>query len=192
MKQLRWFLIFPAAILLLSLGFCKSEEAKEQETAEESPFLNLHDTVGYVGMETCRSCHQDIFETYIHTGMGQSFGHATRERSDAEFGPHVVVYDSVLNFYYKPFWENDSFKVMEYRLYRYIMTPAMIATFVFGGGSITAENLTTPDGSIRGALFRMTLPGAEAGPLHAEVIQRCGDRLADGAALLGIHGPVHT
>lgn len=28
---------------------------------------------------------------------------------------------------------SELLKVMEYRLYRYIMTPAMIATFVFGG-----------------------------------------------------------
>jgi tetratricopeptide (TPR) repeat protein len=81
------------------------------------PFLNLHDSVTYVGMEACRSCHNNVYEDYIHTGMGQSFGEATGERSAAQFSEHPVVYDSFSNFWYKPFVSGDSLYIMEYRLH---------------------------------------------------------------------------
>jgi tetratricopeptide (TPR) repeat protein len=52
----------------------------------------------------------------MQTGMGQSFGMATRQKSSADFMPaHALVYDSALDYYYKPFWKNDSLYVMEFR-----------------------------------------------------------------------------
>ncbi len=68
-------------------------------------------------MDVCRGCHPGVYETYIQTGMGQSFGTATREKSAADFAPsHAIVYDTALDYYYKPFWAHDSFFIMEYRL----------------------------------------------------------------------------
>lgn len=109
--------------VLLALTFC-GRAAEEGEVAlqdrsglpMEERYLNFHDTVEYVGMETCRSCHANVFETYQHSGMGLSFDHATREKSAATFGAHSYVYDSVSNFYYMPFWKGDSLMVKEYRL----------------------------------------------------------------------------
>src|SRR5690606_16471928 len=57
----------------------------------------------------------DIYNTYIQTGMGQSFGHATRQKSAADFG-HNPIYDKDLDFYYIPYWQNDSLHIKEYRL----------------------------------------------------------------------------
>ena len=71
-------------------------------------YLNHSDTAEYVGMSVCRQCHADKFSTFVHTGMGMSFGLATKEKSAALFGPHVQVYDSILDFYYHPFWQGDS------------------------------------------------------------------------------------
>ncbi|HET8962350.1 MAG TPA: hypothetical protein VFM99_00515, partial [Chitinophagales bacterium] len=108
---MRNFLIIAIIISLLSLlTFCTQNNTAGNL---DSPYLNQSDTVQYVGMETCRTCHADKFETYIHTGMGMSFGIATRTKSDARFGEHDVVYDSIRNFYYKPFWKNDSLYVKE-------------------------------------------------------------------------------
>lgn len=102
---------------LLSL-FCGKKSTTEK-------YFNLNDTVKYVGKEVCATCHTDKLNTFIHTGMGQSFGIATKEKSAAIFNEHTIVYDKFSNFYYKPFWsvikrtpsERDSeLFVMEFRL----------------------------------------------------------------------------
>jgi len=108
------FLLFIGVII--SSMFCTD---KKESAEGQSPSLwkNVYDTSAhYVGMETCRGCHNDIYETFIKTGMGQSFGYATKQKSAAQFGAHALVYDKNLDFYYKPYWNNDSLYVMEYRL----------------------------------------------------------------------------
>lgn len=114
--------------VLLSLGFlaltlpaffCNSPKNDvPAEGAETSLWRNVYDTsIQYVGMEKCRTCHEGVYQTFIQTGMGQSFGHATRMKSAADFSPaHALVYDKDLDFYYKPYWNNDSLYIMEYRL----------------------------------------------------------------------------
>jgi predicted CXXCH cytochrome family protein len=101
------------ALLAFLLIFCNTE--KEVSTSEDN-YLNLAEEVKYVGMQTCMSCHPQIHETFIHTGMGRSFHYASQEKSDATFGDHAVVYDTASNFYYKPFFEKDNMYVLEYRL----------------------------------------------------------------------------
>ncbi len=93
--------------------FCQSN----QSVTEEAPlYANLHDTVKYVGMNTCKGCHAEIYETFMRTGMGESFGHATSARSDANFEKHTLIYDSLSNFYYRPFLKNDTLHIEEFRL----------------------------------------------------------------------------
>jgi tetratricopeptide (TPR) repeat protein len=79
-------------------------------------YLNINDTVKYVGAHTCMLCHQDIYNSFIHTGMGESFDVASKAKSSAKFGPHVLVYDTAKDFSYHPFWKNDSLYVLEFRL----------------------------------------------------------------------------
>lgn len=80
-------------------NFCKNDP----DIPDTHPYKNLVGDVEYVGMATCRSCHNNVYETFIHTGMGRSFHHASRQKSDAEFGSHAVVYDSLNDFFYYPF-----------------------------------------------------------------------------------------
>jgi tetratricopeptide (TPR) repeat protein len=61
-------------------------------------------------------CHQGIHDSFMHTGMGESFDVASKKKSSARFGPHEIVYDKVKDFYYHPFWKDDSLYVLEYRL----------------------------------------------------------------------------
>ncbi|MBC8046521.1 MAG: tetratricopeptide repeat protein [Fimbriimonadaceae bacterium] len=98
---------------LLILTFCTK---KNKITENDSPYLNQNDTVQYVGKETCRLCHADKYNTYMHTGMGLSFDHATKEKSAALYDEHAIVYDTANNFYYKPYFENDTLKITEFRL----------------------------------------------------------------------------
>jgi hypothetical protein len=110
-------LLLAVTAITLPSFFCNTPEEGSQ-SEEQSAWLNVYDTSAhYVGMETCRGCHQSIYDTYIQTGMGQSFDHATRQKSAADFTPaHALVYDKQLDFYYKPYWDNDSLYVLEFRL----------------------------------------------------------------------------
>lgn len=127
------------------LTFCTKKNVAEEEN---SPYLNQNDTVQYVGMETCRICHADKFETFIHTGMGLSFGAATKAKSAANFGDHDFVFDSILNLYYKPFWKNDSLYVKEYRLLGKDTVHMRIEkiSYIIGSGQHTNSHLMEING----------------------------------------------
>ncbi|MBP6185443.1 MAG: tetratricopeptide repeat protein [Saprospiraceae bacterium] len=109
----RTFTLFLIGSILsiLALGEC-TPKASQSDIA----FLNLHDSVQYVGMETCRSCHANVYETFIQTGMGRSFGMANHRRSNAAFDNHSLVYDSISNFFYFPFLRDSSMYIREFRL----------------------------------------------------------------------------
>jgi Flp pilus assembly protein TadD len=108
------FILAVAAVSLPSF-FC-NRPGEETESAS-SLWQNVYDpNATYVGMEKCRACHQSVYDTYIRTGMGQSFDYATKQKSAADFGAHAIVYDKELDYYYKPYWEDDSLFVLEYRL----------------------------------------------------------------------------
>lgn len=105
--------LFAGLLAAWLFGFCTSGN----RTGPENTFLNLADSVKYVGMATCRTCHADIHESFIHTGMGRSFDLATKHKSAATYGSHALVYDTLNDFYYYPFFKNDtSLYVLEYRL----------------------------------------------------------------------------
>ncbi len=106
-----FFLLF--AVLGMAMVFCTREVAVP---VKSSPYVSLQGPVDYVGMKTCQSCHANIHETFIHTGMGRSFDRATQEKSDAAFGDHALVYDEASDFYYKPFFRDSQMYVLEYRL----------------------------------------------------------------------------
>ncbi len=105
-------LYFLALVVAWCFSFCK----KTSNSTNDSPFRNVRDSVAYVGMATCASCHANVHETFQHTGMGRSFDLATLKKTAATFGPQAVVYDSPRNFYYHPFFKDSVMYVLEYRL----------------------------------------------------------------------------
>ncbi len=113
-------LIIGLFAITLPVFFCNTPTDNTTAVAETptSPWLNVYDTSAhYVGMDVCRGCHPGVYETYMQTGMGQSFAPATREKSAADFSPaHAIVYDTALDYYYRPYWVGDTFYIMEYRL----------------------------------------------------------------------------
>ncbi len=86
------------------------------ETEKTTAYLNWGDSAKYVGMSVCAQCHVDIYKSFVHTGMGQSFGAATREKSSGNFTENNFLYDSILDFTYTVFWRNDSLFISELRL----------------------------------------------------------------------------
>lgn len=101
-------------------------------------------------METCRSCHADKYETFVKTGMGLSFDEATHSKSSAKFSPHTTVYDTLNNFYYHPFWRNDSLFIKEYRLTGKDTTHQRLQyiRYIIGSGQHTNSHLYEENGNI--------------------------------------------
>ncbi|HNS11238.1 MAG TPA: tetratricopeptide repeat protein [Bacteroidia bacterium] len=97
--------------LWLYLSGCTNSH---KEGKNETEYASLNDSTEYVGMATCRQCHSTIYDSYIQTGMGQSFGIAERERSSAVFSPHSIIRDSVLGYQYHPYLQSDSLYVLEF------------------------------------------------------------------------------
>ena len=138
-------LLFFAGIIFSSV-FCN--QAKETKTAVAETYLNHSDTAKYTGMQTCRACHNDIYETFIETGMGKSFGAATREKSSAKFTGHDVVYDKFRDFYYQPFWAGNTFYIKEYRLKNSdtVYSREEKVDYIIGSGQHTNSHLMEENG----------------------------------------------
>ena len=94
-------------VLLFSCG--RGEYVKYKQ------YANHNDTVKYVGMNECKACHYDIYESYIQTGMGKSFSSALKVSSSLPDSPSLV-YDSIKDLSYMPIWKNDSLWIKEFRI----------------------------------------------------------------------------
>ncbi len=89
----------PALLLLAAslLGACGERPATEAPTdAEPDPLtlLGARATTGaapgYLEDTVCRNCHTDIWESYQHVGMAQSFKRPGNERPIEDFGREYV------------------------------------------------------------------------------------------------------
>lgn len=139
-------LLFLALLVAWCFSFCK----KKSTSSADSPFRNVRDSVAYVGMATCASCHANVHETFQHTGMGRSFDHATLQKTTATFGPHAVVYDSLSNFYYHPFFKDSVMYVLEYRLENGDTTHKRLEkiTYIVGSGQHTNSHILDINGYV--------------------------------------------
>lgn len=153
LKNRLYFIIvsFLITVFWLNIGCGNNAE----KAIEKSKYLNHNDSVKYVGMQQCRSCHADIYNTFIETGMGKSFDLATKQKSSADFSKHHVVYDKFKNLYYHPFWKNNNMFITEYRMngkdtvYKRIEK----VDYVIGSGQHTNSHLM----NINGYLYQMPL-----------------------------------
>jgi tetratricopeptide (TPR) repeat protein len=106
---------FSALYFLFFIPFFFSCNPADKEK-DKPQYAGLSDSTTYVGIQTCRQCHQGVYETFIETGMGKSIDHASHLKSSAKFDKHALIYDRFRNFRYQPFWQNDSLYVKEFRL----------------------------------------------------------------------------
>lgn len=80
--------------------------------------------------------------------MGKSFEHASKQKSSAKFSEHTVIYDKFKDFYYHPFWDKDSLKIMEFRLkgkdtiYKRVET----VDYIVGSGQHTNSHIMNTNG----------------------------------------------
>ncbi len=116
-------------------------------------YASLNDSVKYVGINSCKQCHVDIYNTFVHTGMGLSFDAATQQKTSARFDEHALVYDKYKNFYYKPYWQNDSLRLLEFRLEGKdtIHKRTEAIDFIVGSGQHTNSHMVNTNGYLNQA-----------------------------------------
>ena len=108
-------------------------------------YLNHHDTVAYVGIESCMACHYDIYETYIKTGMGQSMSKANPQNSEAHFHDGSLLIDSFTNLSYFPYWQDSLLMIKEmYGTHQRIE----VADYIVGSGHHTNSHLWNENGYV--------------------------------------------
>lgn len=149
MNKLLYIIYFTLGLFILLVA-CNENTTSP---AANTKFLNLHDSVKYVGMQQCRSCHSNVHDSYIHTGMGQSFDQASPQKSKATFGEHALVYDDKLDFYYKPYFQDSILYILEFRLKGKDTIHKRIekVAYIIGSGHHTNSHLTNTNGYIHQA-----------------------------------------
>jgi tetratricopeptide (TPR) repeat protein len=146
-KYLILTLVFTIGVVIFS---CETPEGKSSSTEIKKDtllYLNHSDSAKYVGINTCKLCHQDIYNTYVKTGMGKSFDLATKTKSAGDYH-NSVIHDKIGDFYYQAFWLHDSLQFLEYRLkgkdtiYRRQET----VNFIVGSGQHTNSHIQSVNG----------------------------------------------
>jgi tetratricopeptide (TPR) repeat protein len=143
-------LITVIVLIALFISFCGNEHSSRIASAVQpaDPWVGHRDSVHYVGINTCRQCHAGIYETFIKTGMGQSFDSASRHKSVARFEPHTVIYDKDADFYYHPFWKNNAFYIKEFRLNKKdtVYSRTEKVNYIIGSGQHTNSHILNANG----------------------------------------------
>ena len=142
------FILALALLTCCLFWYCQGEKSVTKKS--ESPYLNLHDTIKYVGIETCRKCHENVYQTFIKTGMGESFGLATPQKSKATFDQHFAIYDSISDYYYRPHWKGDSLFIDEFRLANKdtVHKHSQYVKYIIGSGQHTNSHIFEENGSL--------------------------------------------
>ena len=139
--------ILPIAIMAMVTVFYTC--TKENSSPKTRQYLNLDPTVKYVGKQKCIQCHSDVWHTFQHTGMGLSFGEATKSKSKANYHhSQNTVYDSSLNLYYQSSWKQDTLVFTEFRLFEgdTIHKRQEQIDYIIGSGQHTNSHLLEVEG----------------------------------------------
>ena len=146
---LKYFSLFLILLFLISSCSNKVPATQVKEKKDSLLYLNHSDSAKYVGMNTCRQCHQPIYTTFIETGMGKSFDAATRKKSSGDFSS-ASIYDKIANLHYNAYWDHDSLFIKEFRLDKKDTTHLRIeqVNYIIGSGQHTNSHMQTVNGYI--------------------------------------------
>lgn len=142
-------LFFSALIILLALTSCNNKSGEETKInlVETPSYLNHSDSAKYVGINTCKQCHPTIYNTFIKTGMGQSFGEANKQKSKATF-TNSKIYDSFNHSNYSANFLNEKLYITEYRLKNRdtVFCRREQVDFIVGSGQHTNSHIQSVNG----------------------------------------------
>ncbi len=139
------FLVLGACVVL-GCGTSERDGRPERETV--SPFGNVEAEVGFVGDETCASCHEDLYASYQNHGMAQSLYRLEPERVVEDFSG-VAVTHPASGFTYTAYEQDGRFWQEEYRLDaqgRKTHRLVREMEFVVGSGTAARTYLTEESG----------------------------------------------
>lgn len=149
----KYFILVAVITFILASFSCgngKQAEANVKATSTDSlTYLNHSDSAKYVGINTCRQCHSDIYNSFIKTGMGKSFGLGSKEKSSGDFS-NAVVHDKFSDLHYQAFWYNDSLHFMEFVLKGKDTSFKRIeqVNYIIGSGQHTNSHLQSVNGYV--------------------------------------------
>lgn len=140
-------------LIICALYIWVQSSCSNEVGTEQSPYWNHGDSAQYVGIETCAGCHHQVASTFQHTGMGQSFGLATREKSAGNWADLHDVHDPSTGLRYRIFWKNERLHVTEYLLdgQDTLHTLTLAADYIVGSGQHTNSHMV----SFGGFLYQM-------------------------------------
>lgn len=143
-KTILYFTILLGVVTITLVNIYCSSAKKEETTV----YKNHDEGVQYVGINTCKTCHSTIYETFIQTGMGKSFAAASRDKSAGHFDDHALIYDKYLDLFYRPFFQNDSMYIMEFRIELGDTTHKRIqkVDYIIGSGQHTNSHMYQVNG----------------------------------------------
>ena len=96
-RQMRRFRsVVVVLALLLTAGFLFFTQQQDRQVGTEG----LASSGDYVDSATCASCHQTIYETYQHTGMGRSFSRLGPANTIEDFITDNTFYHRLSDRYY--------------------------------------------------------------------------------------------
>ncbi|MES2678909.1 MAG: tetratricopeptide repeat protein [Bacteroidota bacterium] len=138
--------------LILAFNFCGDlapVNSTPVKAADTLVYLNHSPAAEYVGMNTCKLCHQEIYNTFIKTGMGKSFAVATHTKSSADFS-RATIYDQNADFHYQAYWQKDSLFMKEFRLNKKDTLHARTeqVNYIIGSGQHTNSHLQVINGYV--------------------------------------------
>ena len=85
----------------------KREEERFSAAAKGGPFIPA-DT-GYVDASACAGCHQEIWNLYQETGMGQAFSRMTPDVAGADFSDENTYYHEPSDRHYRMYRRGEAF-----------------------------------------------------------------------------------
>lgn len=143
------YLIFSVLFLMLALFNFSSCTTRPGPPQTIQQYASLADSTQYSGIQTCRTCHEDKYQSFIRTGMGLSFDAASRKKTSANFD-HSVIYDRHKDLYYKPFFSGESICLEEYRLEERDTVYKRIEqiSYIVGSGQHTNSHMMNVNGYV--------------------------------------------
>jgi len=79
-------------------------------------FINADLRVKYTGTESCKDCHEEVYDAYLKSPTGRSMSRLTENNIIEKFPQDYVIYDSTKNYYYEMLKKDGKFYQREYRL----------------------------------------------------------------------------
>ena len=146
-KSFKTLVLFSFSICIL-LTNCETPTTVNsiEQKIPESKYLNHSDSARYVGMNTCKLCHQGIYNTFINTGMGKSFDIATRSKSSGDF-KNSSFFDKENDLHYTAFWDKDSLFIKEFRKGKdTICQRTEQVNYIIGSGQHTNSHIQNVNG----------------------------------------------